>query len=200
MTWMDLYIKIFTSYNSNTSLIRLQTPTNFICECVCLSVSVTLLQLILYLLWVGFMINLGENVGTLVRLIVHVSKFHCATLLRLCATRKSRNRSKRQTFFRHFYVFQRILSRLRHTFSFMSVKRKMRASKATRWEREYAAPNCDTSNSNLLVLVCMQYWTTILIIFFFPCCKLFTSPHAQNIKNITVTLCVIQFLVICNFP
>ena len=58
-------------------------PTLSVCVCVCLSLCPAFTAYIS--LTVGrIFIKLGENVGTLVRLIV--LKFHCATPLRVCAT------------------------------------------------------------------------------------------------------------------
>ena len=110
----------------------------YLCVCVCLSVCpatayipITMGQIL---------IKHGENDGSLVRLIV---------LRFLCAMRKVHNGSN----FFHFYVLQSISSRLRHTFFpriFVSAKRAQ--TKRARCEREYAAPECDTSDIDLLVI------------------------------------------------
>ena len=101
------------------------------------------------------LIKLGDNVVTLIRLIV--LKFYCDTVLRLCATREARNGSKGLIFFLHFYAFQSISSRSRHTclfrkFSWARSANCARAKRA-RCEREFAAPDCDTSDSDLLVKI-----------------------------------------------
>ena len=57
--------------------------------------------------------------------------------------------------FLHFYVFQSISSRLRHTFfrKFLWAQSAKRArAKRARCKREYVAPDCDTSHSNLVFL------------------------------------------------
>ena len=58
-------------------------------------------------------------------------------------------------FFLHFYAFKSILSRLRRPFYFSKifVSAKCAWAKWARCEREYATPDCDTSNSDLLVRI-----------------------------------------------
>ena len=79
----EYYLCIFSDNTFIVTVSRLQTPTNFICVSVCVSVCPTFTAYVSLTLG-RILIRLGENVGTLVRLIV--SKFHCATPLGLCAT------------------------------------------------------------------------------------------------------------------
>ena len=78
--------------------------------------SVPLLRLISRLLWVGFRSNLVKMLELWSDIVL---KFHCGTLLGLCAKHEPCNGLKGlKLFFFHFYMFQSILSRSRHTFFF----------------------------------------------------------------------------------
>ena len=90
--------------NIIVTVCRLQTPTNFICVCVCLCVCVSVCPTFTayILLTVGrSLIKIGENVGTLVRLIV--LKFHCKTPFELCTTCEARKYSKKNKI--NFFAF-----------------------------------------------------------------------------------------------
>ena len=107
--------------------------------------SVPFLQLISRLTVDRILIKLGEYVGTSVRLIV--LRFHCATPVGLCATQRTKG-----DFFFHLYAFQSIL---RHTsfLNFRAREAQNPQAKQARCECEYAAPDCDTSDSDLLVCI-----------------------------------------------
>ena len=116
--------------------------------CVCLSVCPAFTAYISFTMSC-ILIKLGENVLTSVQLIV--SNFSCATPLWLCAYWV-----KGLNFFLHFYAFQRILSRSRHTFCFENFRDPEAQNarvKQARCECEYATPDCDISNSDLLVII-----------------------------------------------
>ena len=83
-------------------------PPNFISLSVCVSVCPAFTAYISVTIG-AILIKLGGNVGTLVRLIV--LKFeHSAA--------KGKTTHKGKNFFLHFYAFQSISSRLRHTYLF----------------------------------------------------------------------------------